>query len=283
MFAQTLSEPIRYLALGDSYTIGASVSENERWPIQLRDSLTLAGYNFESTEIIAVTGWRTDNLMNGIVQNQPDSNYNLVSLLIGVNNQFQGSPINKFRIELDSLIRWSIALAQGNPNQVFMVSIPDYGYTPFGSPQSRERISRELDNYNSIKDSLAQVYNIPYYYITDISRRGLEETDLVADDNLHPSGKQYTLWVERILPELLNTTSTDFPKSEDITITSDSQSVTITGIIGASNIQVVNMEGKVVRTISCDADCRIEQLPSGIFIVSVDNQGKKYTKKVIIQ
>jgi lysophospholipase L1-like esterase len=283
VYAQSLVSPIRYLALGDSYTIGQSVPENERWPIQLRDSLVLAGFTFESTEIIAVTGWRTDNLMNGIIQNQPDSNYNLVSLLIGVNNQFQGAQVSKYRIELDSLIRWSIALAQGNPNQVFMVSIPDYGYTPFGSPSSRDRISRELDIYNNIKDSLAQAYNIPFYYITDISRRGLEEPDLVANDNLHPSGKQYSLWVERILPQMLNTNNLTVTANSEIKVVSDGNMLYSKGISTNTLMSIYDIKGKLIESKNCDSDFEVKHLIPGIYLINLKTESDSMNFKVLIK
>jgi len=187
--------PVRYLALGDSYTIGQSVPDNERWPIQLRDSLEKRGIDVRETNVIATTGWRTDNLLNAISnQNLDRENYNLVSLLIGVNDQYQQRPIAHyeplFRQLLDSCLRY----AAFDTSSVFIVSIPDYAYTPFGQRRTDpNQISLQLDEYNAINKRVAEEYGVQYFDITPISRLGLENTDLVATDELHPSGYQYTL------------------------------------------------------------------------------------------
>ncbi len=195
------AQTTRYLALGDSYTIGESVTEKERWPVQLAEALQKQGWNIEGPRIIATTGWRTDNLQNAmrIAKLQPE--YDLVSLLIGVNNQYQGKPIEQFKKEFEELIKSAIELARGRADHVFIVSIPDYGYTPFGKSK-QEKISRELDEYNNLSREIAKRYSIRYIYITDITRKGLEDPSLVASDGLHPSGKAYAKFVERILPEL---------------------------------------------------------------------------------
>lgn len=201
MCAQTSKQPKDYLALGDSYTIGESVPETERWPVQLAKALTEKGIPVASPKIIAVTGWRTDNLKNGIDIAQIKEKYDLVSLLIGVNNQYQGKPADAYAVEYETLLKTAVQLAGGEKANVFVVSIPDYGYTPFGAP-NQPKISKELDEFNAINKRITETYGITYINITDISRRGLEDPELVADDTLHPSGKQYTLWVERILENL---------------------------------------------------------------------------------
>jgi lysophospholipase L1-like esterase len=193
----SIKEPLRYLALGDSYTIGESVSYNSRWPRQLYDSLKSRGYSTDTIHFIAQTGWRTDNLMSAINSQQPDSNYTLVSLLIGVNNQYQGFSLDKYKLEFPQLLHRAIALAGGDSNQVFVVSIPDYAYTPFGG--GRQAISTSLDRYDNFARAYCDSLHIKFFYITDISRKGLEEPSLVANDGLHPSGKQYSLYVKRIL------------------------------------------------------------------------------------
>ncbi|HRK55551.1 MAG TPA: SGNH/GDSL hydrolase family protein [Cyclobacteriaceae bacterium] len=201
MCAQTSKQLKTYLALGDSYTIGESVPETERWPVQLAKALTEKGIPVASPKIIAVTGWRTDNLKNGIDIAQIKERYDLVSLLIGVNNQYQGKPADAYAVEYETLLKTAIQLAGGEKANVFVVSIPDYGYTPFGAP-NQPKISKELDEFNAINKRITEAYEITYINITDISRRGLEDPELVADDTLHPSGKQYTLWVKRILENL---------------------------------------------------------------------------------
>jgi lysophospholipase L1-like esterase len=191
----------KYLALGDSYTIGESVSGNERWPVQLAEALRKKGRSIESPRIIATTGWRTDNLKNAINIAQLKDEYGLVSLLIGVNNQYQGKPVEQFTSEFEDLLKTAIKLAGGKKENVFVVSIPDYGYTPFGKPK-QEKISKELDEYNSISRTITEKYGVKYFYITDISRKGLEDPSLVAADGLHPSGKMYSAWVDLIIKGL---------------------------------------------------------------------------------
>lgn len=201
MCAQTMKEPISYLALGDSYTIGESVAESERWPVQLARTLTRKGVAVAPPQIIATTGWRTDNLKDGIATAQLKGTYDLVSLLIGVNNQYQGQPADQYALEYEDLLKTAIQLAGGKKEKVFVVSIPDYGYTPFGKSK-QPQISRELDEFNEINRRITDSYGIAYFDITDISRQGWEDPELVASDGLHPSGKQYTLWVERIVKGL---------------------------------------------------------------------------------
>lgn len=201
MCAQTSKQPKTYLALGDSYTIGESVAESERWPVQLAKALTEKGTPVESPKIIAVTGWRTDNLKNGIDIAQIKEKYDLVSLLIGVNNQYQGKSTEAYAAEFEDLLKTAIQFAGGDTSNVFVVSIPDYGFTPFGA-SSQEKISKELNEFNAINKRIVDTFGITYINITDISRKGLEDPELVAEDTLHPSGKQYTLWVERILESL---------------------------------------------------------------------------------
>lgn len=182
----------KFLALGDSYTIGESVAESERWPNQLAAKLKL-----KEPRIIATTGWRTDQLKAAIEAANLKPEYDLVSLLIGVNNQYQGKPIEIYEREFEELLQASINLAKGKKKNVFVVSIPDYGYTPFGKAK-QETISLELDQYNAINKRIAAKYGVRYFNITAISRKGFEDTELVAADGLHPSGKMYAQWVELI-------------------------------------------------------------------------------------
>lgn len=193
---------LSYLALGDSYTIGESVNESERWPNQLALALTKKGVSVSQPKIIATTGWRTDNLKDAIIKADLKSDYDLVSLLIGVNNQYQGKPADQYALEFEDLLKTAIQLAKGKSNNVFVVSIPDYGFTPFGLAK-KETISKQIDVFNAINKKISKKYKVAYYNITDISRKGLEEPSLVAPDKLHPSGKMYTLWTERILENFI--------------------------------------------------------------------------------
>ena len=200
--ALSTSRPIKFLALGDSYTIGESVEENLRWPNQLSDALSAKGFQIDRPKIIATTGWRTDNLNDAIKAADLKDEYSLVSLLIGVNNQYQGRSVEQYGPEFEDLLLTAIKLAKGKKENVFIVSIPDYGYTPFGKPKQTE-ISKAIDQFNAVNESIANRMGIKYVSITDISRLGLDQPNLVADDGLHPSGKMYSMWVERILQALI--------------------------------------------------------------------------------
>jgi lysophospholipase L1-like esterase len=197
MDAQDVPMPIKYLALGDSYTIGESVTESERWPNQLVDSLAKKGIQLGKPTIIATTGWRTDDLRNAMTKAYLKNEYELVSLLIGVNNQYQGKSSSIYASEFEELLKWAVRLAGGKKHRVFVVSIPDYGFTPFGKPK-QEVISKAIDEFNEINAQIAYKYGIRYFNITDISRDGLSDPTLVAADGLHPSGKMYAYWVELI-------------------------------------------------------------------------------------
>lgn len=192
----------KYLALGDSYTIGESVEVDKRWPVQLTKTLIANGKMIDEPVIIATTGWRTDDLKNAIVNARLKNEYDFVSLLIGVNNQFQGKSVDQYEIEFEDLLLSAITLAKGISGNVFVVSIPDYGYTPYGKARQIE-ISKAIDHFNEVNEKLSRKHGVKYFYITDISRRGLDQADLVAADGLHPSGKMYEVWVERISKALI--------------------------------------------------------------------------------
>lgn len=197
-------QPTNYklLSLGDSYTIGESVCETCRFPEQLKDSLI---NNTENTafnlKVVATTGWTTTNLLNGISNENLPNNYDLVTLLIGVNNQYQGKDFSIYETEFPELVDIAITKAKGNKNRVIVVSIPDYAFTPFGNGNTT--ISSEIDTYNAFAENYCNANNITFINITDITRNGLEDTDLVASDGLHPSEKAYSLFVERLLPYAL--------------------------------------------------------------------------------
>lgn len=191
------------LSLGDSYTIGQSVCETCRFPEQLKDSLSIRFPNEDSfnLQVIAQTGWTTTSLINNINSQNPPNTFDLVTLLIGVNNQYQNRPFSLYEEEFPILANKAIELAQGNANKVIVISIPDYAYTPFGqgfgySPTT----SQEIDQYNTFAQNYCNANGITFVYITDITRQGLENPDLVAQDQLHPSELAYSLFVERLLP-----------------------------------------------------------------------------------
>jgi lysophospholipase L1-like esterase len=195
----TSAPPLRYLALGDSYTIGEAVAADRRWPAVLVRQLRRSGVAIGDPDIIAVTGWTTDELAQGIDATPLSPSYDLVSLQIGVNNQYRGRPASEYRSQFASLLARAVALACDGAARVVVVSIPDWGVTRFAHEQGRDRaqIARELDVYNAIaRDETARA-GAHFVDVTGISRR---YPVLVAGDGLHPSAAQYALWVDAILP-----------------------------------------------------------------------------------
>ncbi|HSL28613.1 MAG TPA: SGNH/GDSL hydrolase family protein [Anaerolineales bacterium] len=190
---------IRYLALGDSYTIGESVSEQERWPDQLATLLQAEGIHTEVT-IIARTGWTTSELWEGIQARQIQPPYDLVSLLIGVNNQYRGYSIDEYREQFTFLLNKAIQYTGGKPEHVIVLSIPDWGVTPFASGRDREQIARQLDTFNTVNHEESEKAGVHYVDVTAISRMATEEASLIAEDGLHPAGKMYAMWAEQVLP-----------------------------------------------------------------------------------
>lgn len=198
-----VADSIRYLALGDSYTIGESVPSDKNYPNLLVTVLRSAELKIEDAQIIAKTGWTTDELNTAIQQANPDTTFNLVSLLIGVNNQFRGRTGEAYAPEFEDLLQQAIRFANGDSSKVFVVSIPDYAYTPYGQSHEPEMISKGIDEFNAINRSITEKYNIAYFDITPISRKGIQEHNLVAADKLHPSGAQYQRWVELMLADVI--------------------------------------------------------------------------------
>ncbi|MEO6914529.1 MAG: GDSL-type esterase/lipase family protein [Chitinophagaceae bacterium] len=189
-----------YLALGDSYTIGQSVPHKERYPFQTVDLLQKAGYRMRSADIIATTGWTTADLMEGIKEKAPDNKYDLVSLLIGVNDQYQRRSLTEYRNHFTILLKKSIKLAGNRPSRVFVLSIPDYSVTPFANNYDRDKISREIDMFNRENKRIAGMYKVNYLNITPESRKAFMNKSLVAYDDLHFSGKEYSIWASMLVP-----------------------------------------------------------------------------------
>jgi len=198
------SGSIRYLALGDSYTVGASVAPTANFPSQLSVALQKELDKNVELQIIATSGWRTDNLLNALDKTPASVSYGLVTLLIGVNNQYQGTPFSTYETEFTELFNRALVLAGGDTDRLVIVSIPDWGYTPFGESFDRAQISAEIDAYNSFAERTAVEFDVAFIDITDITRRGLQETELVASDNLHPSGHAYKLFVDRLAPIIVS-------------------------------------------------------------------------------
>lgn len=190
--------PIRILALGDSYTIGEGVPAGDRWPVQLARALETAGWADGSLDVVARTGWTTDELGAGIDAADPEGPFDLVTLLIGVNDQYRGRTVDAYRVGFVALLERAIAFAGDRPDRVIVVSIPDWGATPFGAAADPVRIAGEIDAFNAVNRDEAAARGVPWVDVTAISRG--DGSDLVAADGLHPSASQYAAWIEVILP-----------------------------------------------------------------------------------
>lgn len=193
----------RYLALGDSYTIGEGVEADERWPVQLAAQLQAKGIVVEPPEIIAVTGWTTDELSAGIDAAAPDGSYDLVSLLIGANDQFRGLHPREYLARFRPLLRRAIELAGGFSDRVLVLSIPDWSVTPFAEGRDRAELSELIGIFNSVNWAEAGSAHARYVDITKSSQRARNRPDLLAAGGLHPSGRMYLEWSGLALPEAL--------------------------------------------------------------------------------
>jgi len=189
---------LSFLALGDSYTIGEAVPENECWPMQLVEMLNDVGKPFSKPQIIATTGWTSDELITAIKTVNPQGTFDLVSLLIGVNNQYRGYSKEVYAKEFEDLLNQAIDFAGGIAIHVVVISIPDWGATPFAKDRNREEIATEIDEYNTINREISLQKGVHYVDITPGSRLALSDFSLVTSDELHPSGKEYRKWTEEI-------------------------------------------------------------------------------------
>jgi lysophospholipase L1-like esterase len=187
-----------YLALGDSYTIGEQVPMHDNFPHQTVKLLRGQGVEIADPIIIAVTGWTTDELANSIREHNLHDTFNMVTLLIGVNNQYRGRSTDDYRQEFTQLINTAITYANGLVNRVFVLSIPDWGVTPFAEGRDREQIGREIEAYNAANKDITAAFKCHYVAITDSTREHGHKKDFLAGDGLHPSAKEYSVWAERL-------------------------------------------------------------------------------------
>ena len=192
-----------FLALGDSYTIGEAVPESERWPVQLARLMRSRGVAIGEPTIIARTGWTTDELAAQLDAVRLRVPFSLVSLLIGVNNQYRGRDAGEYRLQFRDLLQRAIGFAGGDAGRVVVVSIPDWGVTPFAEGRDRARIAAEVDQFNAINREEALALGARYVDITPGSRDAANDRSLLAGDGLHPSGRMYTAWAEAVLPHAL--------------------------------------------------------------------------------
>ena len=185
---------LHYLALGDSYTCGESVAESERYPVQLAARLKAEGLDVGSPTIVAVTGWTTGDLSAGMDAADLREPFALVTLLIGVNDQFRHGTSAAFRPAFADLVRRAIGLAGGRPAHVVVISIPNWGVMPFAAGSDRAQIGREIDAFNAVARDESATAGVRWVDVTAISREATTQPALVAEDGLHPSGIQYTIW-----------------------------------------------------------------------------------------
>ena len=203
--------PARILALGDSYTIGESVPAAERWPVQLAGLLRERGRPVDPPQIIARTGWTTSDLESALDQAELTPPYDLVTLLIGVNDQYRGWNADRTRDGFASLLDRAIDLTGGDPQRVIVLSIPDYSVTPFGQRQDPQAIRSEIDRFNEINLELTQEAGARYVDVTPASREAGGDPSLLAPDGLHPSGKMYAQWAQSTLPAALAVLGAETP------------------------------------------------------------------------
>jgi lysophospholipase L1-like esterase len=187
----------RYLALGDSYTIGEGVPEAERWPVQLVAALGTAGVPVTAPEIIARTGWTTDELDAAITARAPQGPYALVTLLVGVNNQYRGRSVDEYRTQFRALLQRAIGFAGGDPARVIVVSIPDWGVTPFNTRRDPATVAAQIDAYNAVNKAESAAAQVAWVDVTDLTRA---QPAAVVADGLHPSAAMYAQWAARVLP-----------------------------------------------------------------------------------
>ena len=192
--------PKNYLALGDSYTIGEGVAESDRWPVQLVEDLENRGYSIDSLQIIARTSWTTDKLVLGVLETPTLPEYDLITIMIGVNNQYRGRSLENFKEELEILIKLSLKMTGGDPSKVFLISIPDWGVTPYADRFDGDLIADEINAFNLEIIQASQESNIHYIDVTELSRQAAQDSTLLVADGLNPSGLMYTQWVEKMAP-----------------------------------------------------------------------------------
>jgi lysophospholipase L1-like esterase len=189
-----------YLALGDSYTIGESVPAADNFPHQAVAILRKSGIQITEPLIIATTGWTTDELATAIREQNIHETFSVVTLLIGVNNQYRERQLDNYKEEFTSLLNQAVVFANGHPRHVIVLSIPDWGVTPFAEGRDRAHIAKEIDAYNATAKEITLAHKCDWLDITDSTRANGHNANYLAEDGLHPSGKEYGVWAERLAP-----------------------------------------------------------------------------------
>ena len=199
-----VSHEVRILFLGDSYTVGESVANDQAWPSRLVAMLRAGGVIVAAPVIIAQTGWTTDELSAAIDAARPRETFDIVTLLIGVNNQYRDRPIEAYQEQFVELLERAVDFAAGVASHVIVLSVPDWSITPFADGRDRDRISAEIDAFNVVNRAEAKYAGARYVDITLSSRRAASEPELLASDDLHPSGEMYAIWADLVLPVALD-------------------------------------------------------------------------------
>jgi lysophospholipase L1-like esterase len=192
-----------WLALGDSYTIGEAVPLHESFPYQTLQLLRKAGMHFHAPEIVAKTGWTTLELAEHLLHTNLNDEYDFVTLLIGVNNQYRGLPLADYRSDLEFLMKKALHFSAGKPERVIVVSIPDWGTSPFAANRDRQQIAKEIDEYNAAEKTMAEEQGFYFIDITADQRSAGDDAAFVASDKLHPSGKEYSKWAVKVAERMM--------------------------------------------------------------------------------
>ena len=187
-----------YLALGDSYTIGEQVEAKDNFPNQVVALLKEKKIIFQPVKIIAQTGWTTDKLQSAIKKTNVQRHYDFVTLLIGVNNQYRGRKVVDYIPDFESLLKQAIRFAGNDTNHVIVLSIPDWGATPFAEGRDRIQIAKDIDEFNAANELIAAKYKVQYINITKSTREATKDASLLTTDSLHPSGKEYAKWAKEV-------------------------------------------------------------------------------------
>ena len=195
--------PLRFLALGDSYTVGEGIFPEESWPYLLAQRLTSSGFPCNPPEIIAKTGWSSDELLAAVEAANPQGPYDIVTIMIGVNNQYRGRHRETIIDDLLRLVAIALALAGGKPERVYTISIPDWGCSPFGQTKNPRLIRRQIDAYNKVISVETRRRVSAFIDVTKLSRLATRVPQFNAADHLHPSGAMHHLWMERIAESVL--------------------------------------------------------------------------------
>jgi lysophospholipase L1-like esterase len=194
----------RFLALGDSYTIGEGVTDQERWPNHLVHLLNARGLEIGPPHVVARTAWTADELADAIDAEDPRGPFDLVTLMIGVNDQYRSRPVQSFESEFATLLGRARAFAANRASRTIAISIPDWGATPFAQARDRALIASEIDQYNTSARKLAEMAGARWVSVTEISKAMMDDPTLVAVDGLHPTGEMYRRWAELILPTAIS-------------------------------------------------------------------------------